>query len=185
MASLSFHTHSLPDVHSCNHSLSAKLTTYSLRRTKLQRAQLPIRALNNTLEVVSSSAMTLYDVLSVSQSVELDELKKAYREKVRVYHPDVCPPGEREESRKMFLQVQEAYETLSDPMLRADYDFNLHFNPQIMLLNKRNGSVRDFAKQQWAEQLQRLNRGRMHVERNSWGGRMRHFRNQTVAQVPT
>ncbi|GLJ05858.1 hypothetical protein SUGI_0026790 [Cryptomeria japonica] len=91
MANLSFHTHFLPDVQSCNHSLSAKPATYSLRTTKLQRAQLPIRALNNTLEGASSPAMTLYDVLSVSQSVELNELKKAYREKVRVYHPDVCP----------------------------------------------------------------------------------------------
>ncbi|GLJ05861.1 hypothetical protein SUGI_0026830 [Cryptomeria japonica] len=133
--------------------LLCKTTTYSLRRKKLQRAQLRIRALNNTSEGASSPAMSLYDVLSVSQSVELNELKKAYREKVRVYHPHVCPPGEREESSKMFLQVQEAYETLSDPILRADYDFNLHFNPQIMLLNKRNGSVRDGAKQQWAEQL--------------------------------
>ncbi|GLJ05852.1 hypothetical protein SUGI_0026730 [Cryptomeria japonica] len=181
MAKLSFHTHSLPDVHSFNHPLSSKPTSYSLRRAKMQRAQLTIRALNNTLEGVSSPAITLYDVLSVSQSVELNELKKAYREKVRVYHPDVCPPAEREESSKMFLQVQEAYETLSDPMLRADYDFNLHFNPQIMLLNKRNGSVRDGAKQQWAEQLQRLNKSMvMDMERESWGGRMR--RNQTVAR---
>ncbi|GLJ05857.1 hypothetical protein SUGI_0026780 [Cryptomeria japonica] len=116
MANLSFHTHSIPDFQSCSHLLSSKPTSYSLRRTKLQRAKLPIRALNNTLEEVSSPNMTLYDVLSVSQSVELDELKKAYREKVRVYHPDVCPHAEREKSSKMFLQVQEAYETLSDEL---------------------------------------------------------------------
>ncbi|GLJ05853.1 hypothetical protein SUGI_0026740 [Cryptomeria japonica] len=150
----------------------------------MQRAQLPIRALNNTLEGVSSTAVTLYDVLSVSRSVELKELKKAYREKVRVYHPDACPPAEREESSKMFLEVQEAYETLSHPMLRAEYDFNLHFNPQIMLLNRRKGNVRGGAKQQWAEQLERLNRMMgMGMERESWGGRMR--RNQRIAQVRT
>ncbi|GLJ05854.1 hypothetical protein SUGI_0026750 [Cryptomeria japonica] len=106
MAKLSFHAHSLPDFHSYNHSLSAKPTSYSFRRAKLQRAKLTIRALNNTLERVSSPVMTLYDVLSVSQSVELSELKKAYREKVRVYHPDVCAPGEREESSKIFIQEE-------------------------------------------------------------------------------
>ncbi|KAH9326563.1 hypothetical protein KI387_006741, partial [Taxus chinensis] len=168
---------------SCNHPLSAAQSNNALRReTKLQRAPLitRIRALKNTSSDVSLPAMTmtLYDVLCVPHGAELGEVKKAYREKVRVYHPDVCPPGEREESCKMFLQVQEAYETLSDPILRADCDFNLHFNPHIMLLQKRNGGARDERKQQWAEQLQSLNMRSSNsgMERDSWGARMRRFK---------
>ncbi|GLJ05695.1 hypothetical protein SUGI_0023210 [Cryptomeria japonica] len=141
---------------------------HHLGKKKLQRAPF-------TLAKASySSTLTLYDVLSVPKSAELGELKKAYREKVRIYHPDICPPGEKDKSSEMFLQVQEAYETLSDPMLRADYDFNLHFNPHVMLLQKRNGRPKDEDKRMWAQQLHCLNK-RSESRRDSWGARMRSF----------
>lgn len=47
------------------------------------------------------------------------------REKARRYHPDANPPSKRDECTKKFLQVQEAYEVLADPDLRADYDYRL------------------------------------------------------------
>lgn len=125
----------------------------------------------------SSSTLTLYDVLAVPKSAELGELKKAYREKARIYHPDVCPPDEKDKSCEMFLQVREAYETLSDPILRADYDFNLHFNPHIMLLQRRNGRAKDETNRMWAQQLNGLSK-RSHSRRDSWGARMRTSREE-------
>ncbi|CAA6668211.1 unnamed protein product [Spirodela intermedia] len=44
------------------------------------------------------------------------EIKRAYKEMARRYHPDVCPtPDRTEEYTRLFIVVQEAYETLSDP----------------------------------------------------------------------
>ena len=47
------------------------------------------------------------------------EIKKAYRNLARKYHPDVCKePGAEER----FKRINEAYSTLSDPQKRAQYD---------------------------------------------------------------
>ncbi|XP_059065024.1 chaperone protein dnaJ 20, chloroplastic-like [Cryptomeria japonica] len=105
------------------------------------------------------------------RAAELSEVKKAYREKARIYHPDVCSPGEKEKSSEMFLLVQEAYEILSDPMLRANYDLKLLLNPQLLLSQKRN-----VKQQNWAEQIESLKMRSSSSERKTWGGRMRRSR---------
>ncbi|XP_010873432.2 dnaJ homolog subfamily C member 22 [Esox lucius] len=50
-------------------------------------------------------------VLSVHEESSAEEIAHSYRELVKVWHPD-HNPGEMEESQKMFIQIQEAYETL-------------------------------------------------------------------------
>ena len=65
---------------------------------------------------------SFYDLLGVSESVSLAEIKRAYKQLARKYHPDVSPIGRAEEYTKRFIRVQEAYETLSDPRRRALYD---------------------------------------------------------------
>ncbi|KAL1366202.1 uncharacterized protein [Arachis hypogaea] len=68
-----------------------------------------------------------YKVLSVSpKSATMDEIKRAYRSMALQYHPDVChDPSMKEESNRMFVQLNAAYETLSNPMLRQQYDSQL------------------------------------------------------------
>ncbi|KAL4352394.1 hypothetical protein GQ457_06G034910 [Hibiscus cannabinus] len=67
-----------------------------------------------------------YKVLSLdSEDVGLAEIKKAYRRMVLQYHPDICPPSAKEESTQRFLELQMAYETLSDPISRQMYDYEL------------------------------------------------------------
>jgi hypothetical protein len=68
---------------------------------------------------------TLYDVLGISKTASAKEIKTAYRQAARKLHPDVVPAEQREESTKMFLQVQNAYNVLSDDESRAAYDLQL------------------------------------------------------------
>jgi molecular chaperone DnaJ len=62
----------------------------------------------------------LYDALGVSKTASQDEIKKAYRKLVRQYHPDKNPGDNEAEER--FKEVQAAYDVLSDPEKRKQYD---------------------------------------------------------------
>jgi molecular chaperone DnaJ len=64
--------------------------------------------------------LDLYAVLEVNASVSAEELKKSYRRLARQYHPDNNPGDTSAEAR--FKEVSQAYEILSDPERRANYD---------------------------------------------------------------
>lgn len=65
-------------------------------------------------------AKTYYETLGVSKTANEDEIKSAFRKLARQYHPDLHP-GDEVAANK-FKEVNEAYETLSDPQKRAEYD---------------------------------------------------------------
>ena len=58
----------------------------------------------------------MYDVLGLQRGASPDDIKKAYRKLAREHHPDKGGDPEK------FKKVQEAYETLSDPQKRQNFD---------------------------------------------------------------
>jgi molecular chaperone DnaJ len=63
---------------------------------------------------------SLYEALGVAKNASAADLKKAYRKLVQQYHPDKNP-GDAE-AEKRFKEIQHAYDVLSDPEKRKQYD---------------------------------------------------------------
>ena len=61
-----------------------------------------------------------YEVLGVPRTASADDIKKAYRRLAREFHPDTNPDDDEAERR--FKEIANAYEVLSDPDKRAQYD---------------------------------------------------------------
>merc|ERR1712001_552178 len=77
------------------------------------------------LELKKSKRKDYYKILGVSKDANDDEIKKAYRKRALVHHPDrhsSASEDENKEAEKKFKEIGEAYGVLSDPKKRARYD---------------------------------------------------------------
>ena len=61
-----------------------------------------------------------YDLLGVAREASPDDIKRAYRSLARKHHPDVAE--DKAAAEHHFKEINEAYEVLSDPQKRAQYD---------------------------------------------------------------
>jgi len=61
-----------------------------------------------------------YKILGIEKNATADDIKKAYRKMARKHHPDLNPNNK--EAHKLFQQINEANEVLSDPEKRKKYD---------------------------------------------------------------
>ena len=76
------------------------------------------------------SKQNYYDVLGVSKTATLDEIKKAYRKLAMKHHPDRNPGNK--DAEESFKKAAEAYEVLSDEKKRTTYDQHGHTGYQNM-----------------------------------------------------
>jgi molecular chaperone DnaJ len=60
-----------------------------------------------------------YEVLGIARTATEDEIKKAFRRLAKQYHPDA---NKEQGAEARFIEINEAYEVLSDPQKRSAYD---------------------------------------------------------------
>ena len=65
-----------------------------------------------------------YKVLGLSRRASQEDIRKAHRKLVRKYHPDANHEDPQAEER--FKEIQQAYEVLSNPEKRQEYDKRFH-----------------------------------------------------------
>lgn len=71
-------------------------------------------------EIMATGTRDFYEVLGVKKGASAAEIKKAFRKLARKCHPDVNPGDKNAE--KKFKEINEAYEILSDPKKKEQYD---------------------------------------------------------------
>lgn len=65
--------------------------------------------------------MGYYETLGVQKNADPETIRKAYRKLAMKHHPD-RNKGKEEEAAKTFKEITSAFEILSDPLKRSDYD---------------------------------------------------------------
>ncbi|KAL3333685.1 hypothetical protein AABB24_033658 [Solanum stoloniferum] len=71
---------------------------------------------------------SLYDVLRVKSNASPKEITAAYRNLAKLYHPDAASLSEESSDGRHFIEIHEAYATLSDPVSRDLYDLKLNMS---------------------------------------------------------
>lgn len=91
-----------------------------------------------------------------TKSADVDQLKKAYRKLALRYHPDVCDPTLKEESTRMFIELQSTYLNLLDQESQKNITSESRYKWEGQLSELRKRSV-----------------SRNEEKDGSWGSRMR------------
>ena len=63
-----------------------------------------------------------YRILGVARNANEKDIKRAYKKLSKKWHPDVAPEDKKEEARKKFVDIAEAYQILKDAEKRKVYD---------------------------------------------------------------
>lgn len=69
-----------------------------------------------------------YEILEVDKKASPEIIKKSYSTLAKKYHPDLQPEDMKQDAEEKFKLINEAYEVLSDPEKRKNYDASLSEN---------------------------------------------------------
>ena len=69
-----------------------------------------------------------YEILEVDKKASSEIIKKSYSTLAKKYHPDLQPEDMKQDAEEKFKLINEAYEVLSDPEKRKNYDASLSEN---------------------------------------------------------
>src|SRR3972149_4935248 len=90
-----------------------------------------------------------YILLGVSNNASFEELKIAYRNLAKIYHPDKNPNNKTAEEH--FKEIQQAYTVLSNPEKREKYDLKISFGrgySQQKKYSQPSGTAYQYSQQQ-------------------------------------
>lgn len=104
----------------CSGSSRNKISSVSYRSCMAS-----VRAFTETETKNTRACESLYEILKVNQNASQIEIKTAYRTLAKLYHPDTSSSSELESDGRYFIEIHNAYATLSDPVARSLYDLSL------------------------------------------------------------
>uniref|UniRef100_A0ACD5YA10 Uncharacterized protein n=1 Tax=Avena sativa TaxID=4498 RepID=A0ACD5YA10_AVESA len=135
---------------------ASKVTSYGVRYgRRSNHCRCKVKAAAAATASRSTDSTDYYKVLSLEQTADVgaEDVKRAYRRLALQYHPDVCPASRRAESTELFVELHRAYETLSDPVTKVQYDAKLRAGCRYAASRPRaDGIERDV----WEAQLRML-----------------------------
>ncbi|KAI3772854.1 hypothetical protein L6452_04048 [Arctium lappa] len=169
-----------------------KISPISIRNPTKAAASAAAAATASGGCIPAAEEETLYDLLGISETGTVSEIKKAYKQMALKYHPDVSPPERAEEYTVRFIRVREAYETLSDPEARSVYDRCMVKGLRVSLSGKKGTRFDPGSdgkrrwKETWEGQISELvRRSRVKPEKvdpdwgMSWAARIRKQRSKS------
>lgn len=109
----------------------------------------------------SATLKDYYAILGVSKDATFEEIKKAFRDKAKKYHPDVC---KLPDAHERFIEIGEAYEILGNPDTRREYDEFLKYASQNGYNTYDDYSYSDFGQAQQRAKAQAESYARMSLE---------------------
>lgn len=81
-----------------------------------------------------------YDILQVNKNASPEIIEKAYKVLAKKYHPDLQTEENKKQAEEILKEINEAYEVLSDPQKKKEYDLFFAEQKQTVLENKGTNS---------------------------------------------
>lgn len=115
----------------CKDRGQGKSSAYGATSPKVWSVEFPENILKkffgDQIELGKTQENTLYQVLLIGEKATPVEIKQAYRRMALQWHPDKC---REENAQERFIEIDQAYKLLSDPIQKSKYDAGLYFQRQ-------------------------------------------------------
>jgi len=122
----------------------AKLPIEEMLDRQLSDQEL-VQEIEKRLELALKKETTYFDILGVDEKTPPAHIKRVYFKMAKLFHPDAKPDlykGElRQKVEDLFTKISEAYNTLSDPELRRQYQEKLRSKVSEEELEKANRAI--------------------------------------------